>query len=130
MKTTNRTIKIRFHLGAGENFMTWRVEDTTNGNVRFFNPNEYELKMYNCKLHNQKGTAEKIYDGGNKTVCAWIMAEGVELYPIGHNDVNSSNRLTYNPRVATNWMDSEGNNIDKVEFDCLVTTSKKLFKSE
>jgi hypothetical protein len=130
METTKRTIKIRFHLGAGENFMKWRVEDTINGKVLFFNPDEYELKMYNCKLYNHKGTAEKIYDGGNKTVCAWIMANGMEAYWTGHNEVDANRRITYNPRVATNWMDSEGNNIDKVEFDSLITIGKKLYKSE
>ena len=130
METTKRTFKIRFHLGAGENFMTWRVEDTATNHVHFFNPNNYELKMDNCKLYNHKSTAEKIYDGANKTVCAWIMAERVDIRYKSSDEPDADKRLTYNPRVATNWMDSDGNNIDKAEFNSLATSGKKLFKSE
>lgn len=125
-----REFKIRFHLGAGKNFMKWRVENTRTKQVVFFSPDEYELKLINCKLYNQKKSAEKIYDGGTKTVCAWIMAQKVDICIGGGSHNLDTNRLTYNPRVAPNWMDSNNNNVDKIEFDSLITIGKKLFKSE
>lgn len=125
-----RKFKVRFHLGAGENFMKWRVENTLTKKVEFFDPSIYELRLSDCKLYNQKGSAKKIYDGGTKTVCAWIMSNKVDIC-IGGGDHNmDSNRLTYNPRVSPNWLDSNNNNIDKQEFSNLITIGKKLFKIE
>jgi hypothetical protein len=125
-----RNFKIRFHLGAGENFMKWRVENLDTKEVNFFDPNDYSIKMNDCKLYNQKSSAEKIYDGGGKTVCAWIMAQEVHIL-IGdsNDDKPQEKRLSYNPRVTPNWTDSEMKNVDKKEFKSLITFDKKLYKN-
>lgn len=129
--TKNRIYKIRFHLGAGENFMKWRVENVETKKVDFFDPDIYSLALNNCKLYNHKGTAEKIYDGANKTVCSWIMSSRVDILIGDPNDDKPNNkRLFYNPRVAPNWMDSDNKNIDKKEFNSLTTIGKKLFVNE
>jgi hypothetical protein len=125
-----RIFKTRFHLGRGENFMKWRVENTETKDVKFFDPESYELKLTNCKLYNQKGSAKKIYDGGTKVVCAWIMSQKVDICIGGASHNLDKNRLTYNPKVSPNWMDTDNNNVDKIEYDSLVTIGRKLFKSE
>jgi hypothetical protein len=124
----SRAFKVRFHLGLGDNFMKWRVENMNTNEVQFFDPQVYSIKMNDCKLHNQRGSAEKIFDGGYKTVCAWIMASRIQLL-IGDSGDNIpvSKRLMYNPRVTPNWTDSKNTNIDKKEFKSLVTCGKKLF---
>ena len=72
--------KVRFHLGAGENFMKWQVK-SPDGTVKFYKPEEVGILMTGCFLRNQKGTAEKIHAGANKTVCAWVEAQLVSVVP-------------------------------------------------
>ena len=71
--------KIRFNLGRGENYLKWKVT-SPNGDVNYYEPNDVCLHMENCKLVNQQGTANKIFDGANKTVCAWIESETVTIF--------------------------------------------------
>lgn len=124
-----KRFKVRFHLGAGENFLKWRVENLLTGVVEFFDPKEYDLELENCKLHNHPGTAKKIFDGENKTVCAWIMAEKVAVLISGKCCFPEENAVSYNPKVQPYWRDSEGNNIDKQEFKWLETQGRQLYKN-
>ena len=71
--------KIRFNLGRGENYLKWKIT-SPNGDVNNYEPTEVCLHMENCKLVNQKGSAQKIFDGANKTVCAWIESETVTIF--------------------------------------------------
>lgn len=120
-----RKYKIRYHLGVGENYMKWRVEDTASKEVRFIDTDDFEMLLKNAKLYNQKGAANKIYNGANKTVCAWIMAE--EIYPNpDYMFVNFSKVISYNPRVAPHWKDHEGNNLDKQEFKEIYIDGKEV----
>lgn len=124
-----REMKIRFHLGAGPNKGKWRVEDIADGEVEFFCPREYTLTLFGAKLHNQKGTATKIKNGANKTVCAWIMCEVVFIDKArGGLDVADSTKfVTYNPRKCENWIDRDGNDIDKAEYERLDTLGKSIW---
>ena len=54
-------VKVRFHLAKGENYMKWQVKDA-NGDVQYLEPEQVSIKMYGCKLINQRGTAEKEED--------------------------------------------------------------------
>lgn len=120
-----RNFKIRFHLGQGENYMKWRVEDVTTKNVWFFEPSEFEAVIINGKLYNQKSAANKINQGSNKTVCAWIMAEDVVLYPT--ENLWMKGQVSYNPRVMPHWIDNNGNNVDKQEFSEMHILERKIF---
>lgn len=124
-----RRFKVRFHLGAGENFLKWRVENVETGVVEFFDPKEYDLELENCKLHNHPKTAQKIFDGENKTVCAWVMAEKVAIQFGGKCCLPEENALSYNPKVQPFWRDVKGNNIDKQEFKWLETQGRQLYKN-
>ena len=64
--------KVRFNLGRGDNYMKWKVS-TPSGEATYHNPDDVLIIMKGCKLFNQKGSANKIYEGANKTVCAWVI---------------------------------------------------------
>jgi hypothetical protein len=118
-----KKIKVRFNLGKGKNFMKWKIE--ADGKSEYYCPNEYNLYMYGCQLKNQRSTAEKIHQGANKSVCAWILcdtimlAQNVEL-------PEANTRLTYNPRVRPNWMAGDVL-ADNATFDSIWSDGRKLF---
>jgi hypothetical protein len=119
-----KKIKVRFHLAQGENYMHWQVK-YPDGETRYFNPENYQLVMFECKLHNQRGTAEKIcYEGQNKTVCAWIECDEIIVSTIIES--NGGSRISYNPRVKPHWMDVDGNNIDKHTYHVIKSINNKL----
>lgn len=118
MKT--KRIKVRFHLGAGDNFMHWRVE-YPNGDVEFINPETTHMVLYDCQLHNQKGVAKRINDGGEKVVCAWVWCESISMRFM----VDKGTPVTYNPRVEPNWV-FNGKNADNMKFGRLQTIGNKL----
>lgn len=117
--------KIRFHLGKGENYLKWQIK-TPEGDVLFFPPEEVNIGIVNGKLVNQKGTARKIYEGANKTVCAWIEAERIYILKPSHFGEKGT-EVSYNPRVYPAWM-HEGNNVDGVVYKRLTTRGRKIFK--
>lgn len=116
-------IKVRFHFAAGENFMKWQVKE--GDHVSYYDPETTNLVLINAKLRNQVGTAKKINEGANKTVCAWVECDRVELAkkPV-HREV-----ILYNPRIAPHWRDINNNNIDGLEFDKLVSVNRTLYTS-
>jgi hypothetical protein len=122
-----RRFKVRFHLGAGENFMKWRVENVETRVVEFFDPKDYDLELENCKLHNHPGAAQKIFDGENKTVCSWVMAKKVAILIGGKCCFPDEDRISYNPKIQPYWRDHEGNNIDKKEIPMMETMGRQLY---
>lgn len=125
-----RTFKVRFHLAQGVNFMKWQVKDGS-GNVEFYDPSKVSIKLTDCFLKNRRTTAEKIHQGENKTVCAWIECADVEIIP--KVKISKGYNISYNPREQPNWMmkneDSfwHGEDIDQKEFDQIVSSGKKLY---
>jgi hypothetical protein len=103
----SKRIKVRFNLGRGKNYMKWKVE-YPNKVVEYLNPTEVQLVMKNCQLRNHKGVANKIFNGANKTVCAWVLCEQIEIVTkdFKHYDI-LSRKLKYNPRVKPNWLLNE-----------------------
>lgn len=114
-------IQVRFHLAAGENFMKWQVKE--GGRVSYYDPETTNLVLFNARLRNQVGTAKKINEGANKTVCAWVECDRIELTekPV-HREA-----VLYNPRVAPHWRDGNHNNIDGVAFEKLVSVNRTLY---
>lgn len=115
-------IKVRFHLGRGENYMKWRVEGDDK-QVSFYNPQHVQLVMSGCKLRNQKSAAKKIFSGENKTVCAWIDCEEVQFF---FGPINMDKQLVYNPRKQPNWT-LNGEDVDGKQFEELRTIDNKIF---
>tara|TARA_R110000851_G_scaffold4416_1_gene17951 strand:+ start:2484 stop:3020 length:537 start_codon:yes stop_codon:yes gene_type:complete len=116
--------KIRFNLGRGENYLKWKVT-SPNGAVNYYEPNKVCLHMENCKLVNQKGSAQKIFDGANKTVCAWIESETVTIFT--PSNIGQGIKVTFNPRVQPNWV-CDGEIVDKGRFDVLYTYESGVYQ--
>lgn len=117
-------IKVRYNLGRGENYMKWKITypDKT---FEYRVPEEVELIMKNCFLRNQKGTADKIFKGSNKTVCAWIECDEITINPLNMG-INSDQRLSYNPRVKPYWT-LNGENVDSETFELIITHQRKIY---
>ena len=124
MKLTNATI--RFNLAKGKTFMKWKVE--TANNVLYLDPSEFKLVMMVCKLKNRRATADKICDGSNKSVCAWIVCSELHIHQTSSEDkqIMKHRPLFYNPRVSPYWTNSNGDNLDGEEVRCVVTFGSKL----
>jgi hypothetical protein len=99
-----KRIKVRFNLGKGKNFMKWKIQ-FPNGKVEYYTPNEVQLVMSNCQLRNHTKTAQKIFEGGEKVVCAWVLCESIEILTKDFKSYDTtSKRVKYNPRVQPNWL--------------------------
>jgi len=126
--------KIRFHLGRGDNFMKWQVKtlvngDPTNYSVQYFEPEEYQLAMFDAKLRVQLGTSKKIHEGACKTVCAWVECENLQI--LGTADWVKPNvsdfYVRFNPRHNPNWVDEGHNIMNDEEYSLVVTQDRSLF---
>ena len=121
--------KIRFNLGKGVFFMKWKVT-SPEGDTEYLDPSRFTIIMRNCKLRNQPSTAQKIHDGANKTVCAWIDAEDVEVMEDYDIDINWYNdkRINFNPRKQPNWVyENDIENLDNKEFSLLTTSGRSVY---
>ena len=116
--------RVRFHLAQGPNFKNWQVK--CGDNVEYYDPAEYNLHMENCKLRNQPATAKKIYDGANKTVCAWIECDSVTAYPSADRVPRAVDFLYYNPKRKPYWHLTSGVNADDRVFDSLSTQGQMV----
>lgn len=123
-----RNIKLRFHLGKGENYQMWQI--TTKSGVRYVDPQQWSFVMENAKLVNRKSTAVKIHEGENKSVCAWISATNYAIFPadlINGADVSTSNKASFNPKVKPYWTDQNEVNIDGAEVKHVVTMNRDVY---
>lgn len=126
-----KRFKVRFHLAKGKHYMQWQVHDTMNNYKEYINPKKSSLVMHDCQLRNHSKTSRKIYEGMNKTVCAWIECDMVEYVPeLGKWESALGSRLTYNPRVHPHWQMEDDDNVDYERFKWLITDDKKLFVLE
>lgn len=113
--------QVRLHLGKGEHFGHWQVK--CGAGVRYYDPAKASLTMLDCQLRNQPGTAKKIHDGGNKSVCAWVDCN--ELLVSGPVEM-AGIRISYNPRVAPYWRNLAGQCIDNKRVDVLRTIGREV----
>ena len=98
-----KRIKVRFNLGQGPNYMKWKVE-YPDGRTEYHHPTDIQLIMEGCQLKNYRKTAQKIFAGANKTVCAWVLCESLEIRTERFIKDRQEKRVRYNPRVTPNWM--------------------------
>jgi len=122
-----KKIKVRFNLGAGKHFMKWKIEGPLG--VEYHDPNKVQLILHNCQLKNNKKTAQKIFDGVHKTVCAWVLCDSISINYLdtpGHEVLYGLNHIKYNPRVEPNWVLNDCN-CDGFKIKCIVSTGNKLF---
>lgn len=129
-----KRFKVRFHLARGDNYMHWQVTDELNDFKEYINPKKVSIVMYGCVLKNYPKRARKIYEGQNKTVCAWVECEHIDyVYDkaevLDHDFARWAKRLTFNPRVHPHWQSEGEENLDNTEYTMLQTDNKMLFVS-
>jgi hypothetical protein len=124
-----KSIKVRFNLGKGRNYMKWKVQ-YPDGTSVYYSPTDVQLLMHNCTLKNNRRTADKIMSGQHKTVCAWVLCDTIDIRTESFvpYDVNPDNtRVRYNPRVNPFWVINENTPADGFKFNQLGTVDYKLF---
>jgi hypothetical protein len=104
--------------------MKWQLK--AGQNVYYYDPDDTQLILFNCILRNQQATAIKIHQGKNKTVCAWVDCDFVEVLP-ATSEIHDLEIIQYNPKVVPYWRDSNGLNIDNSKFAELRSFGKNLF---
>ena len=121
--------KIRFHLGRGDNFMKWQVRSTDGNVVQYYEPEKFQIAMFNATLKVQLGASNKIHEGACKTVCAWVQCEDFQV--LGQSDLvkkgESDFYVRFNPRVNPNWTDASANRINDENFNLLITEGRNIF---
>jgi len=123
-------IKVRFNLSRGKNYMKWKIE-YPDGTKEYLSPETHRLFMTKTLLKNYKKTAQKIFDGGEKVVCAWIMCESIQIFQIAPTELDTSNSriIRYNPRIAPNWV-YKGFDADGETFEYIRTNGKNVINFE
>lgn len=120
--------KVRFHLAAGPNYQRWQVRH--GDDVKYYDPEDVTLDMYGCQLRNQSKTAEGIYLGKSKTVCAWVQCDHLEVKSRHEHtlpDPKGFVAVQYNPRKAPHWFrDNYKNNVDNMRYLCLTTIGRLI----
>lgn len=119
-----RRTKVRFSLQKGDNYMKWRII-YPDGSVEYHKPSEVQLIMRGCTLKNNKRVATKIFNGEtNKTVCAWIMCDSVQI--TYSNFIGATPyKVSYNPRKTPNWV-IEGKDADNTFREIIYSVGKDL----
>ncbi len=120
-----KRFKVRFHLGRGENYMKWKIQ-YPNGDVQFVSPTEKQIHLIGCQVKNSKKTAQRIFEGYEKVVCAWILCDEVRIVPNNFYGEHNGTRLTYNPRVAPYWV-LNGTDVDNGNFGFIFNVDYKLY---
>lgn len=118
-------IKVRFNLGRGNNYKKWKIT-YADGTHEIVDPDEYQLILTNCQLKNNKTTANKIFNGKHKLVCAWVLCESIKIESDYRYQAGYGIQIEYNPKKHPFWS-LDGIDIDESNFKTLYTVNNKLF---
>jgi len=118
--------KVRFHLARGDNYMKWQVSDLQEDTKDYFDPDSKSIVMRNCTLGNYPSTAKKIFDGENKTVCAWVACDEISVVDLLPT-TGSLTHYKYNPRKNPHWFTETTDNADNRQFKMMVTNNRKVY---
>ncbi len=121
--------RVRFHLAKGDNYMKWQVFDKKHNTKDYFDPNSKSIFMKDCELGNQPSTAKKIFNGENKTVCAWISCEDYQVWDndIVKLDAGAMTHYKYNPRKNPHWFTDTHDNRDNMKFATMITKNRAVY---
>jgi hypothetical protein len=127
MERKFKKIKVRFNLGKGKNYMKWKIEGPLG--IEYHSPDEVQLIMKDCQLKNNRKTADKIFNGMNKDVCAWVLCNSISINYLDYHHyvpiTAKDNKLKYNPRLNPFW-DLNGTNVDGNKYELIMSMSKAL----
>jgi len=94
--------RLRFHLARGKNYRHWQLKGMKKEPV-YFDPEDTSFILKNVKLYNKRNVAQKIYEGANKDVCAWLEIKGSAKVQTTEFDVSGMVEISYNPREVPFW---------------------------
>jgi hypothetical protein len=119
-------LKVRFHLGAGENYKHWQIRNILTNSVEYHDPNKVQLFLSECTLKNEYKKAEKVFAEQKRDVCGWVYCENVE---VSYDFVKpSGRRLFYDPKISPYWQyKDDPSNLDGMEFENLITFGHHIF---
>jgi len=118
--------KVRFNLARGKStFLKWQVRDNM-GISHNYEPSEVTLIMTDCKLQNNKKAAQRIFDGANKTVCAWLLCNHVEVVEKESLVGTKDGHLMYNPRKCIHWV-MDGVDMDGEILPMIYSNGRELY---
>lgn len=119
------TTKVRFHLGRGANYQRWQVR--CGDDVQYYDPEDCILEMHNAVLRNQRGTAERILEGENKTVCAWVECDHVVVKPRGVHTLPAVQEFFhFNPKRRAHWFNTKREDVDNTKHKLLATFGRLI----
>lgn len=132
-----KRFRVRFHLGKGKNYMMWQVRDrglNKSGVVatEYYDPDKVDIVMSKCLLGNQVSAARKIFEGANKTVCAWVDCDMIDvLYHTSptyeSEDVSDKTQYKYNPRKNPHWFTDTNFNCDGEKMPRMLTKGRNIY---
>lgn len=106
--------------------MKWQIFDLKKGTKEYVEPDSKSIVMRNCLLGNHPKTAKKIFDGDNKTVCAWVACDDVRVVDSAPYSGGLTN-YKYNPRKNPHWHTDRLKNADNLKFKVMVTHKRKVY---
>ena len=125
--------RLRYHLARGNFYKHWQLKNTRRGKPVYFNPKDTNFLLNNVRLYNRRYAAQKIYEGANKGVCAWLAIKGSVKVQATEFDTSDMVEISYNPRVAPFWtykavgVDLHLIDIDLKEFDKVIINKTKIY---
>ncbi len=122
--------RVRFHLARGDNYMKWQVFDKQNNTKEYLDPDSKSVLMTNCELGNHPTVAKKIYDGENKTVCAWVACDHVDVFDrkgAFHPAVKNMTHYKYNPKKNPHWFTDNHPNMDGKKLGIMMTHKRGVY---
>lgn len=122
-------LKVRFHLGPGENYKHWQIRNIITNSVEYHDPNKVQLLLSKCVLKNESKTAEKVFSEQKRDVCGWVQCKNIE---VSYDFVKpSGRRLFYDPKISPYWQyEDDLANLDRMGFENLMTFGKGIFLNE
>ena len=121
--------KVRFNLAKGAHYMTWKVI-CPDGYIGYYSPSLSQLVMTGCTLKNNNKTAQAIYKGGEKVVCAWVLCDNITIKHTNFtqaDEKDKSNKISYNPRKHPYWI-ADGDIADDKHYDLLMSVDTGLYQ--
>ena len=123
-----KTFQLRFNLSKGKNFRKWKLT-APDGTVQYLEPNLFSFEITNGWFHNNKKTAQEIFDGADKSVCAWVRAENITVLPVEERLARVDHGMewvSYNPRKCVHWS-RDGQDLDGSRFTKAVAVSGRVY---
>ena len=122
--------KVRFHLGRGPHYKHWQIR-CGKELVAYVHPSE-TLLLFGSKLKNRALTAKRIFEGGPKTVCAWIECDSVARVTVedsGWSVLDGSDYFQFNPRHYPAWLNSYSEECDDKEAPVVLIDSGTIIEA-